>query len=89
MLSQPACELCDRAKTVLERLGREFALHVSEVALDSTDGQRLAAAGGVLFAPGVLLDGQAFSYGRLSERKLRKELRRRDVAATALTDATT
>jgi len=28
----------------------------------------------VLFAPGVLLDGHPFSFGRLSERKLRKAL---------------
>jgi hypothetical protein len=30
-----------------------------------------------MFAPGVLVDGEPFSYGRLSERKLRRELRRR------------
>jgi hypothetical protein len=28
----------------------------------------------VLFAPGVLVDGAPFSYGRLSERKLRRTL---------------
>jgi hypothetical protein len=28
----------------------------------------------VLFAPGVLLDGQLLSYGRLSERLLRRHL---------------
>ena len=33
--------------------------------------------GGLLFPPGVLIDGEPFSYGRLSERKLRRELDRR------------
>ena len=32
----------------------------------------------VPFPPGVLIDGEAFSYGRLSERKLRRELAARD-----------
>lgn len=30
----------------------------------------------MLFAPGVLLDGTMFSYGRLSERRLRRHLDR-------------
>ncbi|MGH9119880.1 MAG: hypothetical protein ACRD0A_19005 [Acidimicrobiales bacterium] len=36
----------------------------------------MAAAAGMAFPPGVLLDGEPFSYGRLSERKLRRELAR-------------
>jgi len=36
----------------------------------------LAARGGVLFPPGIFLDREPFSYGRPSERKLRKELAR-------------
>lgn len=32
---------------------------------------------GILFAPGVLVDGAPFSYGRRSERKLRRHLARR------------
>jgi hypothetical protein len=30
-----------------------------------------------VFPPGVFLNGEPFSYGRLSERKLRRELDRR------------
>jgi len=33
--------------------------------------------GGLLFPPGILIDGEPFSYGRPSERKLRHELDRR------------
>jgi hypothetical protein len=29
-----------------------------------------------MFAPGVLVDGRPFTYGRLSERKLRRALER-------------
>jgi hypothetical protein len=35
----------------------------------------------VLFAPGILVDGEPFGYGRLSEKKLRRELTRRAAAA--------
>jgi hypothetical protein len=31
----------------------------------------------VLFAPGVLVDGEFFSFGRISERKLRRTLDQR------------
>lgn len=30
-----------------------------------------------MFPPGIFLDGEPFSYGRPSERKLRRELERR------------
>ncbi len=45
--------------------------------LTSEEGERLATAGGIMFPPGILLDGEAFAYGRPSERKLRRELDRR------------
>jgi hypothetical protein len=38
-------------------------------------GSRMAS--GLLFPPGVLIDGQPFSYDRLSERKPRRKLDRR------------
>lgn len=77
LLTQPHCTFCDRAKEILDRVGCEYPLQVREVDLAGAEGQRLAATVGALFAPGVLLDGEAFSYGRLSERKLRRALDRR------------
>lgn len=74
LLTQPDCTLCDHAKEVLARVSGEHPLEVRELELASDEGTRLAEAGGVMFAPGVFIDGQPFSYGRLSERKLRKAL---------------
>lgn len=74
LLTQSCCGLCDHAKDVLDRVGRDYPLQITEIDLASLDGQRLAARAGVLFAPGVLLAGEPFSYGRLSERKLRRAL---------------
>jgi len=74
LLSKEECSLCDHAKEVLGRVGRDHALVVETVALESEEGQRLAANAGMVFAPGVLLDGEPFAHGRLSEGKLRKKL---------------
>lgn len=77
LLTQPDCAYCEQARDVLERVSREHPLSIETLDLASTRGRELAERGGVLFAPGVFLDGEPFSYGRLSERKLRRELRRR------------
>ena len=74
LLTQDDCAFCDIAKEVLRRLGEVYPLRVTEISLASDQGQRLARSAGLLFAPGVLVDGAPFSYGRLSERKLRRTL---------------
>jgi glutaredoxin len=76
LLTQADCLMCDHAKQILARVAEDTPLTVEEVDLRSDAGRRLAAEAGVLFAPGVLLNGQPFGYGRLSERKLRKTLGR-------------
>ena len=74
LLTQTDCPHCDHAKEVLGRVGQDFLISVREVSLESHEGRRLGSHHGVLFAPGVIVDGQSFGYGRLSERRLRKEL---------------
>ena len=77
LLTQPDCVLCEHAKQVLAVVGRDLPLTVTEVELSSDVGRALAERAGVMFAPGVLIDEEPFSYGRLSERRLRKALARR------------
>ena len=77
LLTQERCAFCDQAKEILARLAAEYPLTVSTLDLGAPEGQALALRGGILFAPGIFLDGEAFSYGRPSERKLRRELERR------------
>jgi glutaredoxin len=74
LLTQHDCGYCDHAKVVLRRLGDAYPLQVTEIDLTSDQGQQLARTAGVLFAPGLLVNGAPFSYGRLSERKLRRTL---------------
>jgi hypothetical protein len=77
LLTQPDCALCEHAKTVLARVGHDYPVRVQEIRLDSEQGRLLATQAGVLFAPGILLDGAPFTFGRLSERALRRTLTRR------------
>jgi glutaredoxin len=81
ILTQDACAFCDEAKRILDRLGSEFPLRVEEVGLDTARGRELAETSGMLFPPGILIDGEPFAYGRPSERRLRRELRRRTASA--------
>jgi len=75
VLSRPDCALCDHAKAVLERVDRDFVLQICELDLDSEESEALARNVSVLFPPAVFLDGKLFCYGRLSERRLRRELK--------------
>ncbi len=77
LLTQSSCGFCDHAKEVLSRVGADYPLEITEIDLAAEEGQLLAARAGVLFAPGVLVDGESFSFGRISERKLRRTLDKR------------
>jgi glutaredoxin len=77
LLTQKACTFCDQAKDVLARIGAEHPIEIDELDLDTPEGRSLAMRHGVLFAPGILIDGELVSYGRPSERRLRRELDRR------------
>lgn len=74
LLTQEDCRLCDQAKEVLARVADDHQLEIEEISVTSDTGRTLAIQAGILFAPGVLVDGVPFAFGRLSERKLRKAL---------------
>ena len=77
ILTQENCDFCDAAKAMFDRLSREYPLEISTLSLESADGQASAQKGGILFPPGIFIDGQAFCYGRPSEGRLRREIERR------------
>lgn len=80
LLTQANCGLCQTARQVLDRLAVEHRYTIELLDFGSAEGQALAERGGIWFPPGVLIDGEPFSYGRISERKLRVELERRAAA---------
>ena len=76
LLTQEQCASCDDAKDILARLSGELGLSVEVLDLDTAEGTRLAQKAGVLFAPGILVGETLISYGRPSERRLRRDLAR-------------
>ena len=77
LLTQEQCGFCTQAKELLDRLSVEYGFSLSTLDLASPEGEDLAVRNGVLFPPGIFLDGEPFSYGRPSERRLRREIERR------------
>ena len=77
VLTQDDCVFCVDAIAILDRLAAEYPLAVETIAFQSAEGEALAIQGGIYFPPGVLIAGDAVSYGRPSERLLRRELERR------------
>ena len=80
LLTTDECGFCADARAVLRRLEAQYELRVETLALETPAGQELARRGSILFPPGTFVDGEPFAYGRLSERKLRRELARRGTA---------
>jgi glutaredoxin len=76
LLVRENCAFCDHAKRILDRLGEEFQIEVSTLDLAAPEGEELATRGGLLFPPGIVIEGRPFSYGRPSEGRLRRELQR-------------
>lgn len=67
------CHLCEHGREVLDRLGVERR----EISDSSEEAAGLAASGIPLAFMPVLTDGaRVIAYGRLSEKRLRKELAR-------------
>ncbi|TFC00150.1 thioredoxin family protein [Cryobacterium adonitolivorans] len=84
VLTQESCPSCVNAKNTLAQLADEYPIDVREIPLASTEGKGLANRVGIVFAPGILIDGELFSYGRLSEKKLRRHLSKLEWPATAM-----
>lgn len=76
VLSAPDCHLCEDALDALREIGREFSLHVREIAMESIEGRELVRIHRPSMPPAVLVDGALFSAGRLSRKKLRRLLER-------------
>jgi hypothetical protein len=76
LLTAPDCHRCAHAREVLDTLAAEGLLRWRELDADSVDGARLAATAPPLRP--VLLDetGAVIAYGRLSQRRLVRELGR-------------
>jgi hypothetical protein len=76
------CHFCDDALETLVDIGRESPLTVEVVEAHAPRGVALLRTHRAAMFPLVLVDGQYFSVGRLSRRKLRALLRRQAVGTS-------
>lgn len=75
LLTSRDCHLCAHGKEVLGDLAEEGLLSWREVTSDSAEGQTLAAAAPPLRPVLFGAHGRVVAYGRLSARRLRRQLR--------------
>lgn len=79
LLTAPDCHLCEHAHEVLATLAAERNLSWRDIAVDSSEGRRLAAAAPPLRPVLFTSDGHILAYGRLSAKRLRRALDSTDV----------
>lgn len=77
LLTTSHCHFCSDAQELLELLGAEFDLTVRQIDLSSQEGKLISERVGLPMTPGILIDNELVSYGRPSERKLRREFNSR------------
>lgn len=77
LLTARDCHLCAHGRDVLDALAAEGLLSWREVDADCDEGRRLAATAPPLRPVLYGGDGRVLAYGRLSARRLRRELRGR------------
>jgi len=76
LVTAPNCHLCAHAREVLSRLSEEHSIVVTETEWDEPSGQRLVARDGVPFPPALYAGDELLGYGRISERRLRRQFAR-------------
>ncbi|WP_276947587.1 glutaredoxin family protein [Ferrimicrobium acidiphilum] len=77
IVTQTDCHFCEMATEILDRLRAEFGLKIHHIDLAGEDGKLIVQKFGLLFPPGILIGDELVSYGRPSERKLRREFAKR------------
>lgn len=77
LLTAPDCHLCQHGREVLDKLGLDWR----EVRDDGTEGRAIAAAAPPMRPVLLADDGRVIAYGRLSLKRLRKQLGRSRVSA--------
>jgi len=78
LLTKLNCPLCDHAREVLDRVGVDYLVNTEVVWLETPEGEEFATTQHTPFPPVLLIDGELHGFGRLSEKKLRRELDRMD-----------
>ena len=74
LFTSKGCHYCQHARDVLDSIQNDHPLLVTEISLESDEGQAALRRWRVPFPPLLLIDGDLFGYGRISARKLQRRL---------------
>jgi hypothetical protein len=74
LITSEGCHYCEHARNVLDSIHHDRPLVITEIGLESEQGQSALSKWRVPFPPLLLIKGELFGYGRISERKLRRKL---------------
>lgn len=69
-----ACHLCRTGRDVLALVGERVPMSLREVGLTSPEGADIARRWRVPFPPILIVNGDLVAYGRLSRRRLERDL---------------
>ncbi|HZD80039.1 MAG TPA: hypothetical protein VE646_08365 [Actinomycetota bacterium] len=72
----PHCHFCEDGRAIVRRLSADSGIPAEHLDWHSDAGARLLAIEPAPFPPALYLGDRLLGYGRLSERRLRKLLRR-------------
>ena len=69
------CDLCDHAQAVMSRVVVDHPMELTVLHSDNPEAASVATnAGAAAVRPVLIVDGYPLAYGRLSERRLRRDL---------------
>jgi hypothetical protein len=80
LVTTPDCHLCEQARQVITRLGRDRKVVLKELAWDSPIAQASVRRDGIPFAPALYIEDTFCAYGRISEGAVRRWLRQQGMA---------
>jgi hypothetical protein len=74
LITSEACHLCEMAKESLTELSVEYPMQIRTVDILDPEGLRLIRDSRAPFPPVLFVNGALHGYGRVSSRRLRRQL---------------
>lgn len=74
LVSTPNCSHCLEVKHTLEKMKGEYTdLTITEVSALAEEGQKMIQRYGIMSSPGILVNGEFFSMGMVTEKQFKEK----------------
>lgn len=76
-VSSPGCVHCEKARKLLQReIKNKFPeVEIENIDMFSNEGMKLIQRHGIMFSPGVIINGELFSTGEVDRDKLIEKIK--------------